>query len=86
MISRPQRLFVELNACIQHAGFVARVHLQSGIMRRREHVRAMALKIIDDRDSKRRSLLRIGSGADFIQQNQRRHFTRLDHRSDVCDV
>ena len=86
MISRAQRLFVELDAGIQHAGLVARIHLQSGIMRRRQHVRAVAFEIIDHGDSERRSLLRIGSGADFIQQNQRRHFTRLDHRSDVCDV
>ena len=43
-------------------------------------------EVVDDSDTQRRALFRIGSSADLIEQNERRRFAHFDHPCDVGRV
>src|SRR6185503_8394300 len=86
-VSRPQSLFIKLDAGIHYTFFVARVHLESTGVRRSNNVRTtISSEVIDNRDSKRGSLFRISSSANFVEQDEGGGLTEFEHVRDVCDV
>ncbi len=55
-------------------------------MRRRDDQRAALAEMLDDRRRQRAALVRIGAGADFVEQDQRRQLQLAIHRHQVGDV
>ena len=55
-------------------------------MARRKEDRAAAAEVIDDRHAERAAFDRVGAGADFVEQDERRQRQPAVHRRDVGDV
>ena len=67
---RPQRVRVELHACVPHAGRVEREGLELRVVGRRGREHASLEQGLEYRHRERRTFIRIGAGADFIEQSE----------------
>src|SRR5207302_3206412 len=83
----PQRLFIKLNARVEHACFIARVHFQAAVMRCGHNMSTTnSAELIDHGHTQGRTFLGIGSSSHLIEQNQRGSFADFNHARDICDV
>jgi hypothetical protein len=55
-------------------------------VRRRNHNRAALAEMLDDRRGECAAFVRIGTGADLIQQHECRHFELPIHRHQVANM
>ena len=78
-----ERFDVEFTAGVLHAGRFQRKELELRIVRRRHDFCARRAHVLDDRDSQRRTLCRVGARAELVHQNER---SRPDVAQDLRDV
>ena len=71
MIGRAQGVDVKFTGCVLHSGFVRRVYLEFGVVRRRCDDRATFSHMLDHRNSQRRALRRVGARTELVEEYQR---------------
>ena len=86
LIGRRKRLGIEAERCAGDAIRRRRVGLELVVMARRDEGGAPLAEMIDDGDAERAALDRIGTGSDFVEENQRGRHERSVHRHDVRDM
>jgi hypothetical protein len=82
-IRRPQRHRVELDARVHDAGRVERERLQLGIVRRRGDEHAALEQRLEHRHREGGALVRVGAGADLVEEREVPPFGLRERRDDV---
>ena len=71
MIGRAQGVDGKLAGGVLHPGFVRRVYLEFGVVRRRRNASTALAAELDDGNGQRRTLGRVGSGSELIEETER---------------
>ena len=86
LVGRREGLQLEAERRARHALGRRRVGLELIVVARGDHGGAAAAEVIDNRDAERAAFDRIGSRADFVEQDERGRHQPAIHRRDVGDV
>ena len=85
-IGRREVLRIERERRHRHAVGADAPRLHRIEVRRRDDERAALAEMLDDRRRERAAFVGIRAGADFVEQDQRRHLQIAIHRDEVRDV
>ena len=83
MIRGAESLHVEIDAGRFHAGGGGREAFDRIVMGRRQHESLAAQKLFQHGDAQGRAFLRVGAGAQFVEQRPRIGVGVFEHRTDA---